>query len=143
MPTPSGAEQITLWLEAKPKLYAGRAEIVSKAPIFTLKMLYSDIKAEAICREINSRYHWFRVSSELSDKATTFWSYQFWLLSAKVTPEIVVEGEAQWMYLRFRVEDFPGETDFDLITRGPWDAYKYRPAGRMGRYEEETDHADT
>jgi len=101
------AEQVTLWLEGKPRLYVGLAEIVSKEPAFILKMLHSRLKGMVVERELNSRYHCFCVSSELSNEATTFWPYQFWLLGIRVTPEIVAEGEGQWMYLRFRVEEFP------------------------------------
>jgi len=127
-------EQITLWIENEPKLFYGIAEIASKEPAFVLKMPYSDGMGEVIRRDINSRYHYFRISSELNDKAVTFWPYQFWLLSIKVSPEIVAEGEGQWMYLRFRAEELPREIDFPLITCGPWDAYPYRPAGVKGHY---------
>jgi len=132
-------EQVTLWTEGESKLFYGIAEIIDKAsmvtgePTFVLGMPYSDMKAEVIRPDIGSRYHYFRISSELNDRAATFWPYQFWLLSVGVSPEIVLEGEFQWMYLRFRVEEFPREVDFPLITCGPWDTYIYR-LGVKGRY---------
>ena len=127
---------VTLWIEGKPKLYAGRAEVLCRGPTFLLKMAYSDIKAQVLCRDIGSRYHHFCISSELNDQAVTFWPYQFWLLSVR-QPEIISEGaKAQYMYLRFRVEKL--EAEFPLITCGPWDVYKYRPLGVMGRYGEQS-----
>lgn len=126
-------EQVTLWTESGPRLYCGRAEIVSKEPTFVLKVLYSDMKAQAILRDMGSRYHYFRILSELGDQATTFWPYQFWLLSTKVSPEIVTESEAQFMYLRFRVER-EEKVDFSFTTCGSRDAYLYRPVGVRGHY---------
>lgn len=96
-------EQVTLWLEARPKLYIGIAEIVAREPKFVLRMPYSYMKAEVIGREMNSHYHHFCISPELNDKAATFWPYQFWLSSLRATSDIVVEDEVQWMYLQFMV----------------------------------------
>lgn len=96
-----GIEPVTLWMEGKPRLYVGRAEVVSKESAFVLKMRYSDEKAEAVSRNIGSRYHFYRVSSELTDKAVTFWPYQFWLKSVVGVPAF----DPQWMYLWFEVID--------------------------------------